>query len=54
MTATFEPGQLGSVRLIAITGYGQEADLAQAREAGFDLHVIKPVDLDQLQSAMGE
>ena len=33
------------VRLAAVTGYGQESDKARAREAGFDEHFIKPVDL---------
>ena len=31
-------------RLIALTGYGQEEDQRQAREAGFDHHLTKPVD----------
>lgn len=34
--------------LIAITGYGQEEDLRRSREAGFDHHLVKPVDLEQL------
>ena len=33
-----------NVRLIAMTGYGQEADILLAREAGFDHHLVKPVD----------
>jgi two-component system CheB/CheR fusion protein len=32
------------VLLIALTGYGQEEDQRQAREAGFDHHLVKPVD----------
>jgi len=32
------------VRLIAVTGYGQAADRAKAIEAGFDVHMVKPVD----------
>ena len=32
------------VRLIAITGYGQAADREQALAAGFDVHMVKPVD----------
>ena len=32
------------VRLIALTGYGQAADRARALSAGFDMHVLKPVD----------
>lgn len=35
-------------RLIALTGYGQEADRARSMEAGFDVHLVKPVSLAQL------
>ena len=35
-------------RLIALTGYGQEADRARSMEAGFDVHLVKPVNLAQL------
>jgi signal transduction histidine kinase/ActR/RegA family two-component response regulator len=35
-------------RLIAVTGYGQENDRRLSSEAGFDAHVVKPVDLDAL------
>jgi signal transduction histidine kinase/response regulator RpfG family c-di-GMP phosphodiesterase len=38
--------------LVAITGYGQEEDRRRAREAGFDLHMVKPVDPDQLQEVL--
>jgi CheY-like chemotaxis protein len=31
--------------LVAMTGYGQEEDQRRAREAGFDHHLVKPVDL---------
>ena len=34
--------------LIALTGYGQDADAEAAREAGFDAHCTKPVTIDQL------
>ena len=36
--------QLGGVKLVAMTGYGQEADIRLAQEAGFDSHQVKPVD----------
>lgn len=39
-------------RAIAITGYGMESDIAASREAGFTEHVVKPVDLHALQSAI--
>jgi two-component system, sensor histidine kinase len=35
--------------LIAMTGWGQEADRQRSREAGFDHHLVKPVDLDALE-----
>jgi CheY-like chemotaxis protein len=37
------------VRLIALTGYGQAADRARALEAGFDVHLLKPVDPAKLR-----
>lgn len=36
------------LRLIAVTGYGHEEDRRKAFEAGFDEHMVKPVDLDRL------
>jgi PAS domain S-box-containing protein len=35
-------------RLIAVTGYGQSADTARSEAAGFDRHLVKPVDLRKL------
>ncbi|KYG02569.1 hypothetical protein BE21_54775 [Sorangium cellulosum] len=35
--------------MIALTGYGQEEDQRRVREAGFDMHFIKPIDLSSLQ-----
>jgi two-component system CheB/CheR fusion protein len=32
------------LRLIAPTGYGQDSDRQRSQEAGFDAHVVKPVD----------
>jgi signal transduction histidine kinase len=37
------------IRLVAITGYGQEADRQRTQAAGFDAHLVKPVDLDALE-----
>ncbi len=37
-----------SIRLIAVTGYGSEADRKRSRQAGFDTHLVKPVDPDRL------
>jgi CheY-like chemotaxis protein len=37
-----------NIRLIALTGWGQDSDRRRALEAGFDHHLIKPVDPDKL------
>ena len=36
------------ITLVAITGWGQDEDLHRSREAGFDAHMVKPVDFDVL------
>ena len=41
------------VKLIALTGYGLEEDQRRVLEAGFDLHLVKPVGIDQLLEAIG-
>jgi PAS domain S-box-containing protein len=38
-----------AVVLIALTGWGQEEDRRRSKEAGFDYHMTKPVELDALQ-----
>ncbi|MEO6194801.1 MAG: ATP-binding protein [Thermoanaerobaculia bacterium] len=45
------PG-LESVRLIAITGYSQEADRRQSAAAGFERHLVKPIQLEQLREVL--
>jgi PAS domain S-box-containing protein len=47
-----DPDMAGA-RLIAISGYGQEEDQRRAREAGFELHLIKPVDFAELRRVLG-
>jgi signal transduction histidine kinase len=39
-------------RLIALSGYGQEADKLRSRRAGFELHLVKPVELEELLRAI--
>jgi len=39
-------------RLIALTGYGQAEDMRQAIKAGFDAHLTKPVNLEQLMALL--
>jgi signal transduction histidine kinase len=38
--------------LIAMTGYGQEEDKRRSREAGFNAHLVKPVDLSELKALL--
>ncbi|MGH7324266.1 MAG: hypothetical protein ACREJ9_06430 [Candidatus Rokuibacteriota bacterium] len=33
---------------MALTGFGREEDLLRARQAGFDVHLLTPVERDQL------
>jgi CheY-like chemotaxis protein len=35
-------------RLIAFTGYGSREDILASQQAGFDDHVVKPIDLESL------
>lgn len=37
---------------IALTGFGMEEDVARSREAGFDLHLTKPINLATLEAAI--
>jgi CheY-like chemotaxis protein len=41
-------------RLIALSGYGQQKDRQQAFEAGFDEHLLKPVDPQRLLAVLVE
>jgi two-component system, sensor histidine kinase len=38
-----------SVRLVALTGYGQDEDVQRTHAAGFDAHLVKPVDFVLLE-----
>jgi hypothetical protein len=40
--------------LVALTGWGQEEDRRRSQEAGFDAHLVNPVDYDDLMKLMGE
>ena len=42
------------VFLVALTGYGSSADRDRSRQAGFDLHLLKPVDPEALKSLLDE
>ena len=42
----------GEIMLIALTGYASPEDRRLTQDAGFDIHLVKPVDLDALRSAL--
>jgi signal transduction histidine kinase len=41
-----------ATKLVALTGYGQRSDRVRSEQAGFDLHLVKPVELSQLLEVM--
>jgi signal transduction histidine kinase len=42
------------VILLALTGWGQDSDRRRSREAGFDLHLVKPLNLDKLTELLAD
>jgi len=47
-------GRLSGLRLVAVTGYGQVADRVRAGDSGFDAHLVKPVDIEDLDRVLRE
>ena len=48
-----QPG-FGQTILVALTGWGQEEDRRRSKEAGFDHHLVKPVELSALQELLAQ
>jgi PAS domain S-box-containing protein len=44
--------QLAHIRLVAHTGYGSPEDRRRAHDAGFDAHLVKPAELEDLEKAL--
>jgi PAS domain S-box-containing protein len=42
----------GKIKAIALTGFGTEQDVQRSKEAGFDFHLVKPINFQELQSAL--
>ena len=40
--------------IVAVSGYGQDEDRRRSKEAGFDYHLIKPLDHDALLALLAE
>jgi PAS domain S-box-containing protein len=49
-----EQPELQQTTLVAMTGYGQDSDRQRSHEAGFDAHLVKPVDLDNLLQLLSQ
>jgi PAS domain S-box-containing protein len=45
---------LGGIKLVAVTGYGQESDRRRSKDAGFDAHLVKPIDLEALPALVSK
>jgi PAS domain S-box-containing protein len=45
------PG-LDDIRLVAVTGYGQDSDRQRSAAAGFHHHLVKPIDLDEIEAVL--
>ena len=43
----------GDVLLLALSGFGHESDKARSKEAGFDEHLVKPLDLGRIDGIIG-
>ncbi|WP_441287552.1 response regulator [Sorangium sp. KYC3313] len=52
LKALEESADVAPSLMIALTGYGQERDQRRVREAGFDMHFVKPIDPGSLQSLL--
>jgi PAS domain S-box-containing protein len=46
--------ELGCVKLVALTGWGTQEDRRRSKDAGFDHHLVKPVDTSALESLISE
>jgi PAS domain S-box-containing protein len=44
----------GGIRTIALTGFGTEQDVQRSKEAGFDFHLVKPINFQQLQTILDQ
>jgi PAS domain S-box-containing protein len=42
----------GPIKAVAITGFGTDEDIRRSKEAGFDFHLIKPVDFQELRAVL--
>jgi CheY-like chemotaxis protein len=44
----------GRIKAIALTGFGTEQDVQRSKEAGFDFHLVKPINFQELQTVLDQ
>ena len=44
----------GGIKTIALTGFGTEQDVQRSKEAGFDFHLVKPINFQELQTVLDQ
>lgn len=44
----------GNIKAIALTGFGTEQDVQRSKEAGFDFHLVKPLNFQELQTVLDQ
>ena len=44
----------GKMKAIALTGFGTEQDVQRSKEAGFDFHLVKPINFQELQTVLDQ
>src|SRR5881398_1016646 len=44
----------GHIKAVALTGFGTEEDLRRSKEAGFDFHLVKPINFQELQTVLDQ
>ena len=42
------------IKAVAITGFGTDEDVRRGKEAGFDFHLVKPIDFHELRSVLDQ
>jgi len=42
------------VKAVAITGFGTDEDIRRGKDAGFDLHLVKPIDFHELRTVLAQ
>jgi CheY-like chemotaxis protein len=42
------------IKAVALTGFGTDEDIRRGKEAGFDFHLVKPVDFHELRTVLGQ